>query len=302
MKVINTILLVAIFCTSCQKEAFLEEREQQQNGDVVVSVDATEEEIFEDVSNQNPRPSLDNSTQGIYHGIIGTYDLSAHGEIIINVGNDGNYIAALHFVSGEKLVFQALNRRVSSLEFTNDRGSFILDVSDIDNPVASEVQLDDTEGYVIVYKEKSTKRLSIALGSYVDKDDADFKGNWDLISFGVKEFNFPGALRVQQVILSNGMSLYYDTTPNTLEPFEGCFGLSVNGPYMASLSQNLRILEGKEQISSFNNTSCEWSLAVTQDNGNFEYLDKRCEPSSTAGSWSWNGRQGFIVIQAMRYN
>ncbi|MEP2935669.1 MAG: hypothetical protein ABJM06_08110 [Gilvibacter sp.] len=302
MKLINTFLLMALVLTSCQKEAFLEERGQQQNGDVAVSVDASEEEIFEDVSNQSPRPSLDNSTQGIYHGIFGTYDLSAHGEIIINVGNDGNYAAALHLVTGEKLLFEATNRLVSDLKFASDRGSFTLDVSDIENPVASLVQLDDTEGYVVVYKEKSSRRLSIALGRYIDRGDASFKGNWDLISFGIPEFNFPGALRVQEVILSNGMSLYYDTTPNILEPFDGCFGLSVNGPYMAELSQNLRILEGKLQTSFINGTRCRWSLAVTQNNFDFEYLDTRCEPTTTAGSWAWNGREGFIEIQALRYH
>lgn len=302
MKVIITILLAGFIFTSCQKEAFLEERGEQQNDDVAVSVDATEEEIFEDVTTQTPRPSLDNSTQGIYHGIIGTYDLSEHGEIIINVGNDGNYAAALHFVTGEKIVFEAQNRIVSNLKFSSDRGSFTLDVSDIENPVASQVQLDDTEGYIVVYKEKSSRRLSIALGQYGDRDDTAFRGNWDLISFGIPEFNFPGALRVQEVILSNGENLFFDTTPNTLEAFDGCFGLSVNGPYMAELSQNLRILEGKRQTSIVNGTPCRWSLAVTQNNLDFEFLNTRCETTTTAGNWAWNGREGFIEIQALRYN
>ncbi len=302
MKIINTLLLAAVIFTGCQKEEFIEEREQQQNGDVVVSANATEEEIFEEISSQNPRPSLDYSTQGIYHGIFGTYDLSAHGEIVVNVGNNGEYAAALHLVSGERLVFDAINRQISALMFVGSRGSFTLDASDIENPVVTQVQFRDTEGYIVIYKEKSSRRISIALGSYIDIDDATFTGNWDLVSFGIPEFNFPGAVRVEEVILSKGMSLYQDNSLSTSEPFDGCFGLTVNGPYMAKLSRSLRILEGKQQVSYFDGSPFKWNLSVTQDNSNFKYLTTRCEPTNTAGTWSWKGKDGFIVIEALRYN
>ena len=88
---------------SCQKDSFLEEIGDSPSGDSTISVDATDEEIFDDLDLQDPRASLDNSSQGLYRGVFSTYNGLFHGEILINLGNDGEMAAAIHFVDGQKL-------------------------------------------------------------------------------------------------------------------------------------------------------------------------------------------------------
>lgn len=303
MKKLFTPFLVLLMAYGCQQEAFIEELGADPGGDVSISVDPTDQEIFDGVTSQDPRPGLDNSTQGIYHGVIGSYDLKIHGEIVVNVGNDGNYAAAIHLDNDDKFILKANNRQIDNLRFSGLRGSFVINVTDIEMPMATEVVIDQSPGYMVLYKETSNRSISIALGTYQDRLEPEFKGHWDLISLGIPEFNFPGAIRVEDLIISNGDSIFKDLAPNSFEPFDGCFGLSVRGAYMAQLSENLKILEGKDQKSIINGQECNWTLSVSQDLDNFEYLDERCDVNPFAkGFWDWNGRTGTLTINALRYN
>ncbi len=300
-KTFAIILLITSFI-SCQQEAFIEEGGVVNAGDVTVDVDPTDEEVFDELDSQDPRPSLDNSNQGLYRGVFATYDGSLHGEIVINVGNDGDYTAAIHFTDGSKHAFIANNRILAGLEFSSTRGSFKFDVSDIDNPVATRVTLDQKLAYVITFKETSSRRLSLVLGHYYDKTDASFKGNWDLISFGIPEFNFPGAQRIESSILSNGGEVFLDTDADQMEAFNGCFGFDVTGAYMAQVSQDIFVVEGKNQSATFNGLRCEWNMSYSFQDNRGTYSNVLCEPGASFGIWTWNGRTGALVIDAIRLN
>lgn len=296
------ILLLIAGLTSCQKEAFIEEGGLDNGGDVVIGVDPTDDEIFNGIAAQDPRPSLDNSNQGLYRGVFSTYNTSYHGEIIINVGNDGNFTAAIHLVDGTKLLFNAQNRSLSDLQFFGNNGSFIYDVSDIENPIARNVTLNQEAAYIYSFKEKSTRRISIVLGHYEDKTDSSFYGNWDLVSFGIPEFNFPGALRFETLILSNGTNTYMDSNSADRESFSGCYGFDVNGPYLAQLSQDLLIVEGKNQEAIFNGSLCQWSLSFSIQDNRATYSNENCEPIVGFGKWAWTERSGSLFVDAIRIN
>lgn len=287
---------------SCQKDSFLEEIGDSPSGDSTISVDPTDEEIFDELDLQDPRASLDNSSQGLYRGVFSTYDGVFHGEILINMGNDGEMAAAIHFVDGQKLAFSAESEALNTVAFRNNRGSFLFNVADIENPLATEVMLNNNPGYIKAFKEKSSRRVSIALGHYNDDADAEFRGNWDLVSFGVREFNFPGAIRLSELIVSRGDQVYLDLDAENTEEFEGCFGFDVRAPYLAQVSGDITLLEGKNQFSILNGFRCDWNLSYSFQNNRGTYSNARCEPGAQSGIWVWNSRSGRIFVDALRIN
>ncbi|WP_157663534.1 hypothetical protein [Gilvibacter sp. SZ-19] len=287
---------------SCQKDSFLEERGANPTGDSTISVDPTDEEIFDDIDLQDPRASLDNSSQGLYRGVFSTYDGLYHGEIVINLGNNGEMAAAIHFVNGQKMAFIAETETLTTVSFRNNQGSFFFNVADIDDPKATQVVLNEAPGYIKAYKERSSRRISIALGHYDDSLEPDFKGNWDLISFGIREFNFPGAFRLSEVVISRGDQVFVDLERDITEDFEGCFGFDVRGPYIAQVSGDIALLEGKNQFSNFNGFRCDWNLSYSFQNNRGTYSDSRCAPTAQSGVWFWNGRNGRLFVDALRIN
>lgn len=295
-----TILALSGIFISCQKDSFLEETGDVSVGDSTISVDLSDEEIFDNLDLQSPRPSLDNSTKGLYRGIFSTYDGQDHGEILINFGNDDTFVAAVHFVDGQKIVFSTNDQSRNSANFRNNEGSFAFSFADTDNPIASEVIYNGKPGYIRVFKEISSRRISVALGHYEDDGDRTFKGNWDLISFGIAEFNFPGANLLDMIILSRGEQVFTDTDSNNLEEFSGCFGFDVRGAYLAKVSGDIGLLEGKNQLAVFNGLRCEWNLSYSMQNEESTYSDSSCNAEARSGTWTWNSRRGRIFVDALR--
>ncbi|WP_435577549.1 hypothetical protein [Gilvibacter sp.] len=285
---------------SCQKDSFLEERGVNPTGDSTISVDPTDEEIFDDIDLQDPRASLDNSTQGLYRGVFSSFDGTNHGEIVINLGNDGEMAAAIHFINGEKIAFTAESETLTTFKFRNNQGSFSFNVADIEDPKATDVIFNQKSSYIRAYKERSSRRISIALGHYDDPADEEFGGNWDLISFGVREFNFPGAIRLSEVVVSRGDQVLVDLEGDMTEDFEGCFGFDVRGPYLAQVSGDIALLEGKDQVSIFNGQRCDWNLSYSFQNNRGTYSTSRCEPGAASGVWIWNFRTGRLFVDALR--
>ena len=144
----------------------MEERGVNPTGDSTISVDPTDEEIFDDIDLQDPRASLDNSTQGLYRGVFSSFDGTNHGEIVINLGNDGEMAAAIHFINGEKIAFTAESETLTTFKFRNNQGSFSFNVADIEDPTATDVIFNQKASYIRAYKERSSRRISIALGHY----------------------------------------------------------------------------------------------------------------------------------------
>jgi len=229
-----------------------------------------------------PRAALDNSREGMYHGVIGTMDQSLHGTIWINVANDGNYNAKIITDQGEHLSFfakQNQRRTNQSLLFKGERGSFYFDASDFNNPIATEVVF----------------------------DDPTFVGTWDLITEGIPNpdaFGLPLLSRV--IVNAPGGNVFDDTEFDAFE--YNCF--ITNGPIMPVflssaegnefwVQQQTAVWAGIEATYSIGQSTLASTLNNLPNTGFHNNEPGVSGPRCLAikdliGFWSWNGRSGSL--------
>lgn len=257
-----------------------------------------------------PRAALDNSREGMYHGVIGTMDQSLHGTIWINVANDGNYNAKIITDQGEHLSFfakQNQRRTNQSLLFKGERGSFYFDASDFNNPIATEVVFDNTKGFVQVVKDRSNQRAMTFLGTFQDDNDPTFVGTWDLITEGIPNpdaFGLPLLSRV--IVNAPGGNVFDDTEFDAFE--YNCF--ITNGPIMPVflssaegnefwVQQQTAVWAGIEATYSIGQSTLASTLNNLPNTGFHNNEPGVSGPRCLAikdliGFWSWNGRSGSL--------
>ena len=248
-----------------------------------------------------PDSSLDTSNRGLYHGVFSSRDLSLKGKIYVQV-QDNEYRAEVQLRDGEILKFTANpTDAINNIEFSNERGSFTLDITDIDHTVATNVVLDTKEGYIQVFKDRSNQRIAMELGTFVDSADPTFTGNWDMATDGTAhpddEF-FDGFETISEIIVSINGQMFMDTNPD-VEGFDfNCalggdviFDISQAGLTNEYLGEEVSLLEGYNQIATYNGVDIMWNASlISPDEDPDDFLG--CE--STTGTWSTvgGGRSG----------
>lgn len=211
-KYILGIALVSL-CFACSQD---EETLNNPESNLETSFEVT---IVDPVT-ATPNKAFDLAGAGLYQGIIVTEDAQFHGKIFVNVGNDGNYNALVETDTRERVSFKGkpLNRTNTLFQFEGKRGSFVYDVTNYDSPVASEVVIDNTNGFVQTVKDRSEQRAATTLGTYVDFADPAFAGTWDLISDGTPVPDAFGLPALTQVcILGPGGAMFIDDVFDTFE-------------------------------------------------------------------------------------
>lgn len=308
-------LLALIFITiACSKD----DSNTNESTEVFTNTSTT---INMESINTSPEEALDNTSKGLYLGILVTTDMSVHGKIWINVANDGKYNATvvtdsreIHQFSGEPSSYNEL-----IIQFEGSVGSFTYDVSDFNNPEATEVNINGIDGYIQTIKDRSNQRASATLGTYVDDNDASFTGSWDLLTDGTTTgtaFGYPALTEVH--ILGPGGTMYVvDQFTSFAFP---CFDINNDG----SMDENdvtipvfhaaggaegdINEFWAQDQTAMINGTALTYSLgqSSTLSQGGFGNTmfinnDLGTPPSSGCfiipgqkGIWSWNGREGSV--------
>jgi len=288
--------------------------------DDTISITETDEAFFTTQLTNNdvainpildqPRAVFDTSSEGMYHGVIATIDQSLHGKIWINVGNDGNYNAKVITDEGEHLSFfaeQYQSRGNNNHLFKGVRGSFHFDVSDFNAPTATDVILDNIEGFVQVVKDRSHQRATTFLGTFQDDNDPEFIGTWDIITDGTPNldaFNLP--LITQVIVNAPGGNVFIDTEFDAFE--YNCF--VTNGPIMPVFLSSADGNEfwAQQQTADWGGAEATYSLgqstlaSALNDLPNTGFHNN--EPGNPGprcltiedliGFWSWNGRSGSL--------
>ena len=290
----------------------------------VASAELTSTTNFEstDLTTATPNRIFDVSSEGLYHGVIVTEDTQFHGKIWVNIGNDGNYNATVETDLGEKLSFTAQQNSLNgtSFVFQGERGSFYYDVSDFSTPVASEVIIDDTFGFIQTVKDNSTSRAAVTLGTFVDFADPAYTGTWDLITDGTANAGAFGLPNLTQVCVvgPNGIMLV-DT--GSFETFDyPCFTLA--GPIAPVFHAaggtfgNINEFWAQDQVTdwggaSASNTTYFLGQSTSVHSGNpqfdtpgFHNNDFAAMPTpgcnaftgGLQGIWFWNGRVGSATF------
>lgn len=177
MKKFTLLLLMAFVVFSCSKD----ETTITENQENLV------QEIDTDLRNQKPNSAFDNEIRGTYAGVIVANESQFHGKLWINIANDGHTNALVETVEGELITFSLAASSGSintNYQFVNERGSFVVNMSDFNNVVISNISIDETNGDAFVAKERNGNKRSVNLGTYDNSLGGLTTGTWDIMTAG----------------------------------------------------------------------------------------------------------------------
>lgn len=315
------ILLLSVFAAgllgSCSDEEIITSNDATTDFEVAI------EQIDFNPETAEPDSRFNDTSDGLYHGVIVTLDTEIHGKIWVNVNNDGNYNATVVTNEGDRFRFSAKQFGISAtqLSFVGERGSFDYDVSNINHPIATNVIIDSKEGHIASVKDRAGQRAAAILGSFTTNDDPMniISGTWDLITDGTPNpdaFNFPLLTEVVITVTNNG-NVYSDTDFETFD--YNCF-FDTNGIAPIFLHEDpMTTPNGRNEFwaqdQSFllgNATLNYWlgqSSGLVDINGptfadhGFHNNDFADPPASVCtsvdgqkGIWTWNGRTGISTF------
>jgi len=270
-----------------------------------------------------PQESFDNSSKGLYHGVIVTTDMSIHGKIWINILNNGAYSATVLTDNLKELSFigESASQNDFIVQFAGDHGSFLFDVSNFNTPVAMDVQINGVDGHILTVKDKSNQRATSTLGTYVDDNDASFAGSWDLLTDGSTTgtaFGYPALTQVC-ILSPNGAMFIVDQFTSFSYP---CF--DINGDSMMDANDitlpvfhaaggpegDINEFWAQDQTATLAGLQLTYSLGqsstLSQNGfGNTMFINNDLASPPTAGCfvipgkkgiWTWNGREGSVFF------
>ncbi len=280
------------------------------NDDIDVNSDLLENTIIEDEDTSlfeiTPDSSLNDSRFGLYHGVFTTVDLSKRGKIYVYIDNNGKHRAELELLDGEILEFTSnATNNLEEIQFSNQRSSFIFNALDLHNPIATNVIIDDIEGGIQTFKDTSSQRISVILGTFVDALDSSFTGDWDIITNGMPhpdEFSGDGFEQIMSIVVSINGAMYTDTDPNqeSWTTADGGCALQNANPTSAAFAPDLLFpspgqgpyLEAFNQIAIYNGVEISWEGSINSPGSNLFSC------SQDQGSWSTvgGGRSGTFTL------
>jgi len=330
MKKILSLMVLAAALVACTQDdpASIDAPENlNSTTSTIVDLDVT------NPSTETPNRSFDNTSNGMYHGIAVTSDVSVHAKIWVNVANDGNYNAIAITDNGERIPFTGtpISRSQEIINFTGKDGSFIFDVTDLNSPVATEVILNGKDGYVQTVKDRSDQRAAVVLGTYVDELDPAFTGSWDLITDGTPAINFVGTDLATPIVLPSltqacivgpGGAMFIDdvfedniitgclsTTAPPLPPVFYATDAAADPTDPASANefwawdQSVDILGSPLEYSLGQSSVATFAVSFGNIGFNNDDTDMDGAPDCASfgflavkGVWSWNGRAGFTFF------
>jgi hypothetical protein len=125
---------------------------------------------------------FDNAPNGIYKGVFVSDDISFHGVLTVNLGNDSQYNAILEYGDDQRMGFlRVSNGNSDVIEFRGGNAGFTLDVSNYRRPLVTTGYINGQGALMKLKKETSQSRVVTVLGTFVDSRDPSFNGTWDLM-------------------------------------------------------------------------------------------------------------------------
>ena len=248
---------------------------------------------------QAPKAALDNSVNGIYHGIIASTTTQSRGKVWINVGNNGHYNAYIEMVGGAIHNLELDSNSIAqdtgenNYVFRNTEGNFQLNLNNINQPRVTNAVFNNHNYTINVLKSRSQNRASAITATFAEGDPvSNFLGTWSLISDGtVVNPNGNNGEAITSVIITMDGSTYTDTV---FDNFNGsnCFGISSFVPVLNSDSVIGHIISAY-QTSPFASGMAKWGLGY--DPVTDEYTDYLFCESATSGYFEWTNDQGTVT-------
>ena len=290
MKHFKTLFAPAVF-------SFLLLACSQENDSIDESFNLTAQ-INQTANNQIPAVSFDNSEKGIYFGVIASGEDQSRGKIWINVGNDNQYNAYAEMVGGKIVKFnlQTETREqaatTSTYIFTNTQGTFKLDLTDFNEPILTNVVLNSKSYFSNIVKSRSHNRASAVTATFVDYDDSEFGGTWNLVSDGsITNPNGINGEAITSLMITMDTQVFVD---NTFDNYNASYCLGVSD-FVPTLSANsiANTVMSDYQATLMAGGITKWNLGY--DPIESDYIDWRWCQVITSGNFSWTNLAGTFT-------
>lgn len=249
------------------------------------------------VDTQEVEENSNKSNNDIFVGSIATKDLSIHSKISISESKDGSLKAVLFSSNNEKVVLETSNQFKSDLNnvlFTNSTSSFKLDMSNENQPIVSEVSINNQVANMVLFNNKNNN-IVVLLGSYVDENDSNFFGAFDVFSDSTPHPVYPsvGFNITATSFTTPGGSMFIDSTFENFD-FSHCGQSSNFIPVMRELrnGEDAYFFAGNQTLPIDGINDITYDIIKTKGLSR-GYRTSECT-KTTHGTWSWKERTGFV--------
>lgn len=279
-------LCATIFLVSCSQDNGVTESDSDLLANAILLKD------------QQPTKSFDTSKNGLYHGVVAAANSTSRGKIWINIANNNNYYALIELVSGAEMAFKLKPSFITKAavttvyEFEGDEGSFIFDISDINNPEIYELVLNGENYFSQVVKSMSYNMASTATAVFTETGNPAFTGTWSLIADGsVSSPNGNGGDGITSVMVVYLGEIFEDFDFDSYNATT-CLG---NGNYVPTLNSfgTSGFTISDYQTTAFANGMTKWNLSY--DPATSSYMNYLLCQTENAGTFSWSSLDGTIV-------
>lgn len=290
MKYLKSVLALAVF-------SFLLIACNQENENIEESFDLTAS-LDIPIKDQIPHFSFDNSERGIYHGIIASTTNQSRGKIWINMGNDSNYNAYVAMVGGDELYFDMVPEaetqytNPSIYRFAGISGGFVIDLTNFNQPLVTEVIVNNHEFHISVVKSRSTRMASSATATFQEFDNPLFGGTWNLISDGtIVDPNGNNGEGITALIVTMDGNVYTDVEFDNFNALN-CLG---NADFVPTINTNgiPNYIIVDNQTTPMAIGMAKWSLGFDPIENNYiKWMFCQVLP---AGEFSWINNAGTTM-------
>ncbi|TDI69334.1 MAG: hypothetical protein E2O86_05705 [Bacteroidetes bacterium] len=289
MKTLNYIIicmLLAIITMSCSQE---NEVTGEKSSLIFTGISTLKDQV--------PNSLLDESMEGIYHGVVASGSTLSRGKIWVNVANNSNYNALIELADGIFFEFslnptslsEAVNMTI--FEFVSNEGHFTLDLSNTGEPEIANIVLLNESFFGRVVKSMSNNMASSATATFSENGNPSFSGTWNLIADGsILNPNGNNGDGITSLLITINGDLFEDFTFDSFNA-AACLGNSDYFPTLYSYGvPDFTICD--YQTTSFAGGTAKWNLSYDQSGqGYVNYF--LCE-NTTAGTFTWTSSDGTI--------
>ncbi len=290
MKAVNCIILCMLFVLvtlSCSQENITND-----NSASLVYTDITT------LKDQIPNSLLDNSLEGIYHGVVASGTTQSRGKIWVNVGNNSDFNALIELVDGSTLGFSLDPASVSAAAamtifyFESNDGHFTLDLSDPEVPEITNLVLQNESFFGRVVKSMSNNMASSATATFTETGNPGFSGTWNLIADGsVFNPNGNNGDGITSLLITVDGDLIEDFDFNSFNAM-ACLSSANYTPTLNSYGvADYTICD--YQTSAFAGGTAKWYLSYDQSGA--VYMNYFSCEATTSGTFIWTSDDGIVT-------
>ena len=273
------LAVLSLFVFSCSQDQ--ETSDENLNFNVAKDIAAID---------QFPNRTYDESKFGMYHGVVASATSLSRGKIWINVNNNGQYNATIDLVGGAiisfglKPQFQAIAATTEVYEFEGAIGHFVLDISDFNNPILTDVALYNESYFGSVLKSRSNSLANAVTATFSESGNPAFSGTWNLISDGsIQNPNGDGGEAITSLMITYDGNVYTDLIFESFNA-DTCLGLPAYIPTIGSNGlEDFVVCD--YQNTEFGTGIAKWNLGY--DASTDTYMSwMRCE-TVASGDFVW---------------